>query len=344
MTSLTVSDIKSDQFYAKITGSDISVSQARKNGITKLIEDNTTIETLYIKECHIKSLNQVINGLNSNTKLKSLLVGTINSMRFEPFVRVKKSLQSLGINSTISLYEFISLLNENISITQLLVNLTYQHSHILYIPPFRQLIQNMNTTILDMTIDGFDGLDLNDLNDIFPYIFANPNIERLSINVEILHKMNKILTIKHLQDNTKLESLNIKQQYSGSLLIQHSIDIITDILQNNKSLTNVYANYRDPRPSYTHRSAEPFKFSAYLKRNKELRWNHIRPILTDVIIAFASLRLSNDLIPPYVLLEIFDWIYPNNIYTGHLKKITLITNMYKSIRSIKHVSRDSFQD
>ena len=234
--------------------------------------------------------------------------------------------------------EFISLLNETISITQLLVNISYESYHNTYIPSFGQLIQNMNITILDITVSNIEAH--NDMTDVFPFIFSNPHIERLSINVEILHNMNKILTIEHLRNNTKLESLNIKKLYSDSLQFD-TAEILTNMSECNKSLLNIFMNYKVP---YVYPSANPFEFSAYLRRNHGLRWNHIRPILTDVVIAFASLRILADLIPPYVLLEIFDWLYPNNIYTGHLKKITLITNMYKSIRSIKHISQDSFQD
>ena len=52
-------------------------------------------------------------------------------------------------------------------------------------------------------------------------------------------------------------------------------------------------------------------------------------IIKDICIAFASLML-----PPYVLLEIIDWL-PNMEYEKHIVKINLIISVRKSIEKIK---------
>ncbi len=52
-------------------------------------------------------------------------------------------------------------------------------------------------------------------------------------------------------------------------------------------------------------------------------------IIKDVCIAFAPLQL-----PPYVLLEIIDWL-PHIEYEKHFKKISLIISMRNSIRKIQ---------
>ena len=61
---------------------------------------------------------------------------------------------------------------------------------------------------------------------------------------------------------------------------------------------------------------------------KSLEWSKVSSEIIDVCVAFASLDL-----PPYVLLEIIDWL-PFNIYVEHKKKIDLIVNLKKSISKI----------
>ncbi len=56
---------------------------------------------------------------------------------------------------------------------------------------------------------------------------------------------------------------------------------------------------------------------------------HRQKIIKDICIAFASFDL-----PPYVLLEIIDWL-PNMDYEKHFKKISLIISMRNSIRKIQ---------
>lgn len=63
----------------------------------------------------------------------------------------------------------------------------------------------------------------------------------------------------------------------------------------------------------------------YVNEQSRYRWE----IIKDICIAFTSLAL-----PPYVLLEIIDWL-PNIEYERHFKKISLIVSMRNSIRKIQ---------
>ena len=59
-----------------------------------------------------------------------------------------------------------------------------------------------------------------------------------------------------------------------------------------------------------------------------MEWSKISNQIIDISIALASIDL-----PPYVLLEIIDWL-PLFEYVDHKKKIDLIVNLRKSIAKI----------
>ena len=61
---------------------------------------------------------------------------------------------------------------------------------------------------------------------------------------------------------------------------------------------------------------------------KNIEYSLISSQIIDVCIAFAAFDL-----PPYVLLEIVDWL-PFFEYVDHKKKIDLIINLKKSISKI----------
>ena len=67
-----------------------------------------------------------------------------------------------------------------------------------------------------------------------------------------------------------------------------------------------------------------------ITRNKKLRWERIHRLLLEISIIFYSK------FPPYVLLEIIDWV-PNIFYVNHYKKIQLINNVIVSINKIRRV-------
>ena len=79
-------------------------------------------------------------------------------------------------------------------------------------------------------------------------------------------------------------------------------------------------------------SRNSFISSFYNYRNEnnclQLEWSKISNQIIDISIALASIDL-----PPYVLLEIIDWL-PLFEYVDHKKKIDLIINLKKSISKI----------
>lgn len=71
------------------------------------------------------------------------------------------------------------------------------------------------------------------------------------------------------------------------------------------------------------------KLCAWLSINKSLRWNRTHGCVLDLAIAMFRLEL-----PPYVLLEIIDWLYPDNPYSTHYKKIMLVLGVYRCAKRI----------
>lgn len=71
------------------------------------------------------------------------------------------------------------------------------------------------------------------------------------------------------------------------------------------------------------------KLCSWLAVNKSLRWNHTHGCVLDLAIAMFRLEL-----PPYVLLEIIDWLYPDNPYSTHYKKIMLVLGVYRCAKRI----------
>lgn len=135
------------------------------------------------------------------------------------------------------------------------------------------------------------------------------NIRRLDTASSLLQYLNF--------SNTTLETLNVL----GSV----STTMINKILKNTSiteySAFEISETYKDD-------------INKWLLRNRELRWKFIHNKIMDMYIAMSSLR-----IPPYVLLEIFDWLYPDNPYTRHYVKIKLLISLTGSYNAIFNKDR-----
>jgi len=88
------------------------------------------------------------------------------------------------------------------------------------------------------------------------------------------------------------------------------------------------------------------RIEAYCNRNKQLKWKFVHAYLLDICVALAPVRL-----PPYVLLEIFDWLptpkpvkcdeYETDLNKScmqsvpHISKINLIVGVQQSTNKIR---------
>jgi hypothetical protein len=119
----------------------------------------------------------------------------------------------------------------------------------------------------------------------------------------------------NLVNNTNLETLVDNHYKYGWVSIY-------DKIFGNTSIINIGHN----KPTIT--------IHNWLNRNRSYRWKHINPMIVNYYIGLVS---KTFILPPYVLLEIFDWLHQDNPYTKHIMKITLIVSLQKSIKKIWNI-------
>jgi hypothetical protein len=120
-----------------------------------------------------------------------------------------------------------------------------------------------------------------------------------------------------------------------SLVLDNMFDVpycrlFAHALANNYSLTRLDLQELWS-PTYTNTVNAPQCFSTIaglLQRNQSLQWSFVHAALLGVCVAFSPLHL-----PPYVLLEIFDWL-PLMEHVSHLRKIRLIEGMQRSRKAV----------
>lgn len=315
MSVLTVDSINR-YFFAKI--SDKTIHDARKIGIAKLIADNTTVEELCIQNVpDSKKIDLIFEGLKHNITLKYLNINGFGYGRV-PFPNC--GVKHLVINRP-WLPNCSKILSECTTLNTLTINNLHFYddsdNDSYEIVEFGKFIRNFKVKGLYINTDS-----TNVPPQICENIFKNENIQLLSITAQLLKLSNYDTIAKILSNNTKLETLSI-----SSSNLNYFVDgsMFLESLKSNKSIINFKINQDDG-------VSPPIR--NILMRNKCYRWHIIHRILVDVVIAMFPLRINNDSLPPYVMLEIYDWIYEDNPYSTHFKKITLIMGLYDSIRKI----------
>ena len=70
-----------------------------------------------------------------------------------------------------------------------------------------------------------------------------------------------------------------------------------------------------------------------VERNKRIDWPIVHAELLDYLLAITQLKVNSPggRLPPYVMLEIFDWL-PCMDKVNHYKKIKLINSVLHSVR------------
>lgn len=80
------------------------------------------------------------------------------------------------------------------------------------------------------------------------------------------------------------------------------------------------------------RSIEDQRQQQIVSRNKRVSWPIVHRMILNSCIAMSPLQL-----PPYVLLEIFDWLPLIEKHVSHVKKIHLIEKIAATIRKVKKI-------
>ena len=305
-------------FYAKI--SDKTIHDARKIGVAKLIEANTTVEKLIIRNVpDSKKIDLIFEGLKNNTYLKDLDIKSFGDGRV-PFPNC--GVKHLSVNYA-SLSEIPRILSCT-TLDTLTIRCLFNHYNNKpdKISEFGTFIQNFNIKRLCI-YEFYDNFS----SQICENIFMNEHIKSLEISSLFFRSRDFNTIAKILSQNTKLETLSI---ISVNSICYVNELMFLESLKSNKSIID----FKITEGCSSHVP----KVNEILMRNLFLRWNFIRMILIDLVIAMFPLRIKDAPLPPYVLLEIFDWIYPDNPYSTHFKKINLIIDLYRSIKE-KHLLR-----
>lgn len=311
--SLHVDDI-SDMFYAKMSGRDITVRQARRIGISKIIADNSTIRNLHIDTVNsYKKIDMLFEGLKHNTTLEHLHIHSCPNIGKLPFPNCNVKSLIMGV---ITMKDCMALLSENTTLKSLTLFKFYVEDDKMLLFRFCRFLQNLKVDKLH-----FGTISQSVPMSIYNDIFMNNNVVDLYLDLPYndISPSEFTTIIDTLCRNTKLESLRFS----------NSLDPLTYLyfkkaIEKNQSLINFGTGYDKQTREIQH----------ILDRNKNFRWEPTHKRITDVVIAMFPLRINNDSIPPYVMLWIIDWICPDNSYSTHFKKITLILNLYTSIRKI----------
>lgn len=140
-------------------------------------------------------------------------------------------------------------------------------------------------------------------------------LENLRISDFELPAITKIINMN------KLTYLNITPNY----LSKDGLVSLMETIKNNHVLINCYISYSDK-----------YDVKDIMVRNRQLTKQSVHVDLLNFVIAFAPLNL-----PPYVLLEIFDWTSSYLHLYHHHFKIGLIVSILASINRLRISSNEN---
>jgi hypothetical protein len=153
-----------------------------------------------------------------------------------------------------------------------------------------------------------------------PNLLAKTNLVSLKICESILSEICK----QHFNAfayNTTLKHLTLIGRSSIPDNIFHNLSVISCVCED---LPDVFCEFYDNWTEY----------------NRSLKWKEQHALIIDIYLALQS---RHNLLPPYVFLEIFDWLIDSdtgilgyNPFVSHVQKIQLITNLYRSIFQIEN--------
>lgn len=271
-------------------------------------------ESVHIARCSVSYLNQLLDSLQFNPKVRNLSIDFVYIPYGAVLHKLPKTIHSLRIGSCILSQDFRRLIN---------IDTKYEHlsiSIIMIWPVDKLFFETLSKlNVIDLKI-GFMWPNCPDRQ--ISSLFANPTIKKLTIDgYSLIGHITFDYILNIIGNNHTLEYLNVFR-FKGDPQI--NLNKVLMIINHNKSIIDLRINDID--------QSNDDLFSRSLQRNRILRQKRIYDESMGIIIAFSPYRIYGDLIPPYVMSEIFDWLYP---YTTHLMKINLIMKMYQTIRCIK---------
>lgn len=319
---------------------------AERIGLSKLIANNTTITCLGvgIEQSGERRIKKLFVGLEKNTTIKTLSLFDFGARHITtpiPNGCVEKLICDMyGAD----FLDIINMLKDNTTLSTLQIKGITSN-------PLNKEFEKYLCTASITTLDMYD-CDY-DMNDSLKSLMGNTRLSTLYLPLMLNYNYNRndirINLSKYLLKNTlcKLQilrsdiNLDVLKQCSSltHLLLSYKdatqINLINDfeLLQKNLSILeiNIFIYNDNYKSIWKNLHSERHD---WLLRNRNARWDRVHAFIGDIVIIMAPIKVNFDMIPPYVMLEIIDWICPNNSYSTHLKKINLILGLYNSIRKI----------
>lgn len=332
----------------------------RKPKLAELIANNTKITSLFIADITRFSnrRTELFEGLKRNTTLlklqmptsddvelpnngiKTLVLTEADDHQIIQMIRYNTTIQNLHIRgykyiNGISLFQYIENNTNILNLEIIPVFGTFHHDQV-FCDYLRCLIKNDTLT----SINCLSSSNTVAIRDLMFILLSKTNLKSLTIDVTLCSL--NIKPFEQLNHNTTLESLHIVGTNIGVGDFSHHLGNNTSIInycQKRRISTNEFVPM-DLTGQYTKRNRELNLTGQYTKRNRELRWKHIHTVFLDLIITLYPIKVNDENLPPYVLLWIFDWLYPDNPYCKHFQKITFIYNVIQTLKKVRSTDID----
>ena len=215
----------------------------------------------------------------------------------------------------------------------------------------RSEIPGVDLTLVEHELDRIRQIQ-TDINSCWSSIATHPNLKSVSIHALSRDSCNYSLVCNVIKTNTVLRSLSIDfhtrwcSEYFNALILSlasnntlthfstwvnttESCHRVIDGIWRNTKLLSLQLREGNPTGFFFDTPLQyKDKVRNFTSRNQSLRWKNVHRILLDLTLIFHTL-------PPYIILEIFDWL-PNMYRTPHYIKIQLIINVLKSIQNAQN--------
>jgi len=209
---------------------------------------------------------------------------------------------------------------------------------------FYDYIKSANLKKISIRITDFD------IMRILESLYQNTSITHLYLHGGLGSHQNSDIKIPNLLKNTNLVSLGAHPTLLSEIYKYHN-----NAFTHNTTLTNLILYNKYPPPieivynisiiscKYDDSEYRQYQhiFDQWTDMNKSLRWKLQHALILDIYLALHS---RYNPLPPYVFLEIFDWMIDSDIKLGynpfvsHTQKIHLIMSIRKSIKLINDES------
>ena len=316
----------------------ISTEKMRKH-----IKNHTELRELHL--AYAESTMQLLQYFNTLPHITQLQFASICENRNENFATINNF---IATNTTIcSLYvahcfeQFMHAMSQNSTITFLYID----DNNRIDTPPRQQSVDlgnyiSTNTTLKSLGIS-LSAIVENEI--VFDALSKNTVLHTLKLRNRYSVRASNESRIANLLRNTKtLRALHLPNEYTSSIL--------TDSIVKNSSLTflalsfssvanftkfidDILPNLNILNMDHTVRrlvtqDIPVEKVNYMLARNDTILWKNVHSMLFSFTLIFHFL-------PPYVLLEIFDWL-PYMHLVRHGLKIQLIVSTLRSIHTLRN--------